>query len=237
MYYWVIVLFSMVTILTYKLADRNDKFDVSVAPQMEAAAAGIVKQHEAALAYVEAESYTYTMSEEYLDPDLYTKYGAYGRLQAQQGSSDRFKTVILCIDATQTDKVGECGYSTSMNFLITYGDIPSKWDSDALVPYFLTILGRYTSRSSEVGMLESTSSDADDSESSVRGADYVIDSVKGSVTYLPDMFSCIATPKEGQLMYITQLTKTSDGSYIESAGSCDAVLSNASLAPGEEETE
>ncbi len=230
MYYWVVILFSLVTIMTYKMSARQDDFENRMAPIMESAASGIVQQHKAALEYVEANPDTYTSTP--LDGDL---GGTMLSPYLPQGYKlGKYKTVIYCIDPNDGKNVEDCRHPNSMNFVATYGDLPAKWDDTSRNPYFLTMLGRYSARTNEVGIVEKTDMST---EGPVIGSDLVINSIAGHDIFVPEMYKCIdseleLTSLEGKLLYLTQITHAGDEnrSIDDTSGtSCDYDLDNNDL--------
>ncbi len=229
MYFWVIMLFSLVTVMTYKMAGRHDVFDTKYAPSMEGEIASFVGQHKAALKYVENNPYTYTITGEALPSSDYEKYAPAGHIQTEISTDvDRYKSVVYCIsmDTTTPGMVGECGTANSMDFLVTYGQFPEKWTSDEMLPYFQVALGRYTSRNKNIGFVEGA---PPTTTGSIRGSNYVIRSVQGNNVYLPAMFDCVEDEKSalGQIVFMTQLTNTEPDKFVEAHvdGLCDFKLS------------
>ncbi len=231
MYFWIIILFSLVTIMSYKLSSPVNDFEVKQAPAMEATISAMVQQHNAAKKYIEANptTYTFTKKNEVLDPDLYEQYGAYGRIQAKTGAQDTYKTVIYCLNTSAENAVIECKNRYSMNFLVTYGPFPEKWNSPEFERYLLTILGRYTIRNDGAGIVEK----AEDTSTNppVLDSDFIINSIKGKIRYIPEVFRCVDTNtslnSDKLLMYMTQLTDNDEDVFVISNGdTCDPKLAN-----------
>ncbi len=207
MYYWIIILFSLASIMTYKMAGTDGKFEKRIAPVMESAAAEIVQQHKAALKYVNANpDYTYTRTNQELSPDLYAPYAASG----WNKSAKKYKTVIMCISFGDYNVVKNCKSTDGINFLVTYGEFPERWDEETVKPYFFNILSRYAERTDQIGIVEKVLDSSVAVEGPVQGSQYVLNSILGKNVYLPQMFLCVDNnfEPENSLMYVTQLTNT-----------------------------
>lgn len=201
MYYWIVILFSLVTIMTYKMAARQDDFDRRTVPSMEASVASIVHQHKAALAYVKTITYEPNVE---LDRTQYQSYGAKGLNYKKSNEDYAYKSIVFCVDMTDGSKTIACNSPGGIDFLVTYGDVPNRWRDDSIEGYFLTVLGRYTGRKSEIGIVEA----ANPATSGVsRGSTRVINSAAGRQVYVPPMFECVENVDSiGKFVYVSVLT-------------------------------
>ena len=217
MYYWVVLLFSIASLMMYRIAGSGDSYKDRTLPSAEPYAASFVIQHKAAVDYAKAKVKEYgKLSEgekaQFLD-DYYThgmnltfdKYSPFAKVGFKE--SGVFTSKLFCSDNTDGASASATCPVGSVDFVITYGDIPEQFGSEFEKRIFLTALGKYTSHDVNVGIVEKTT--VPSSEGVIRGSKRIISSKGGRTSHVPLIFGC-TTGKDayGNVMYVDMITDT-----------------------------
>lgn len=189
MYIWVILATFLAMLASYSLSVRPDMREITVVPVAEATLGKFMAQHKAAKKYAiyhrGINNCTKEGEEEkhYLCYDNNIMFNGYGEIALEnylefgQELDGRYKTQIFCLNI-QLNTIVQCASSDVRRFVVTYGEIPERWqnsNSETFQPVsdFLNAMRNMTDAGEEFGyMVKATNEEINDTENNPSGSDF-----------------------------------------------------------------